>query len=447
MDLMVNRASAAGGSRLLTIACAIVLVSAVPAGAATSYPAGGSSFDGGAQGWTGSDAACSMLSGVALLCETTNAHHAGGGNPGGAIATDVSVTANLLGLFQGSGAWTSPRFAVPAGAQVTGATLQLDRRFDAGGLVSLSPQSEVIVELVNESAGSTAQLLTETLDEGDSAFGTRGAGVPSAAISPGADYHLRVTTTTSSGTQSLNLVGEASTAFDNVSLTLATAGGGGAAGLGAATPVLTPGVTIVRGPLSDSEIARLMSRFSEWTEVGSGPGGSAVPLAECTIVGTPGSDRVVGTRGNDVICGLGGNDVIGGGGGRDLVDGGDGADRLGGGPAGDLLLGLRGGDRVTGHPGADRAGGGAGGDRVAGGPGRDRTVGGSGRDRVLGGTGADRIAGGRGPDRIAARDWTRDRVRGGAGRDVAGVDRAASFARRSTARRRADRVRGVERLR
>ena len=48
----------------LTIAltCAI----AVPAWGATSYPAGGSTFSGEVQGWTGSEAACSLLSGVSI---------------------------------------------------------------------------------------------------------------------------------------------------------------------------------------------------------------------------------------------------------------------------------------------------------------------------------------------------------------------------------------------
>ncbi|MDQ5833654.1 MAG: hypothetical protein M3550_11475 [Actinomycetota bacterium] len=418
------------------LAATALLAAAAPAqGATTNYPAGGSSFSGGADGWTGSDASCSPLSGVGSLCTAANTYDGAVGNPAGSIATNVDVTVNALTLFRGTGTWTSPPFTVPAGGPVTGATFQYDRRFDVGGLLSLAPSSTVDVTLVDQTAGSTSALPSETLDFGDSVFATRGVGVPAGVLTSGHTYALQLETTTTS-TVALGVLGKSHTRFDNVRLAVDRAGsggGGGGGGGGGDTPIVSPGVTIVRASLSNSEINSLFNRYNENTEVGSGPGGSLVPLARCTIVGTSRADRIKGTRGNDVICGLGGNDVINGAGGIDIIDGANGNDRLSGGSRKDKLIGLRGKDRLNGNSGNDRAGGGAGNDRVSGSSGKDRFGGGSGKDRLSGGSGRDRLNGGKGNDRIGALDRMRDRVDGGSGRDSAAVNRT-------------DRVRRVERL-
>lgn len=125
----------------------------------------------------------------------------------------------------------------------------------------------------------------------------------------------------------------------------------------------------------------------------------------CTIVGTQGPDTLRGSGGRDVICGLGGNDRILGGGGGDIVYGGPGDDFLDGGTGNDVLRGGPGDDDLLGRSGNDLLEGGAG---------RDRLVGGSGRDRLLGGSGADTIL---------ARDGRADVVDGGAGSDIATLDR------------------------
>jgi Ca2+-binding RTX toxin-like protein len=213
---------------------------------------------------------------------------------------------------------------------------------------------------------------------------------------------------------------------------------------GSETDDSSPGVTTTGPSLTTEEIRDLSARIDETSEVGRGEGGSLIPRAQCTIVGKAGDDRIVGTPGNDVICGLGGNDVIAGAGGIDVIDGASGNDRVTGGAGRDLLLGLRGNDRLNGSSGGDKASGGAGVDRVKGSSGNDALVsGGSGNDLVSGGPGRDRINGGSGNDDIRARDRTRDTVNGASGLDSARVDRPGSAA---SARRRADRVRGVEQL-
>jgi Ca2+-binding RTX toxin-like protein len=206
----------------------------------------------------------------------------------------------------------------------------------------------------------------------------------------------------------------------------------------------SPGVT-TGSSVSTEEIQDLSAGIDENRQVGRGRDGSLVPRPQCTIVGTPGKDRIEGTPGHDVICGLGGKDVIDGDRGIDLIDGADGNDALRGGPGNDLhLLGLGGDDRLDGNGGGDRASGGAGIDWVRGSSGNDPLLsGGSGADRLSGGQGRDRIRGGSGRDRIGARDRTRDRVDGGSGWDRARVDRVSGAA---GTRRQADRVRRVEQL-
>ncbi|WP_233452068.1 choice-of-anchor Q domain-containing protein [Rubrobacter xylanophilus] len=106
----------------------------------------------------------------------------------------------------------------------------------------------------------------------------------------------------------------------------------------------------------------------------------------CTMVGTPGDDRLTGTPRRDVICGLGGNDSLYGFGGND---------RLVGGPGNDVMRGM------------------------------------AGRDGLFGGTGGDRLFGQTGNDLLNARDGMRanDAADGGAGRDKCISD--ARDARRS----------------
>jgi hypothetical protein len=174
--------------------------------------------------------------------------------------------------------------------------------------------------------------------------------------------------------------------------------------------------------------------------VRSSANATAVPLKECTILGTLGPDVLVGTPGNDVICSFTGNDVIRGGGGNDIIVGGLGTDKVFGGPGNDRLSGDGGKDALKGGPGDDVVQGGAGADRLwggggkdvlrggagldilSGGPGVNRLLGERGNDTLLGGTALDALIGGPGTDRFFARDSAADRVWGGPGNDRARVD-------------------------
>jgi Ca2+-binding RTX toxin-like protein len=399
------------------LAVAVAAIAAAPAQAATTeYPSGGSHFVGDEEGWVDAGAACGAG------CNTDGVWEPAAGDPPGSISARMSVLINLGATFTGTTTWTSPAFTVPSGDAVTGATFAYDRQL-TGGALTVSPTSHVKVELVDDGDSTATTIIDDdSLTSANSAFATRTEGVAANDVVAGHSYRLRITTT-SSATASFGVTGDENTRFDNVVLAVdqsASGGaGGGGGGGGGTTPVVSPGVTVVKSFRSDSEIAALFRRFDESTLVGHGPGGSLIPRDLCTVIGTARADRIIGTSGNDVICGLGGNDVIAGGGGIDIIDGANGNDRLTGGSGRDKLIGLRGNDRLNGNAGNDRVGGGA---------------------------GKDVIRGAAGKDRLSARDRRRDVVDGGKGRDRATIDRLARGARRTKAAlRRTDKVRRVER--
>lgn len=397
-----------------------------PAAQAVTYPSeGGSGFATGTEGWTGSAASCTP--GAGGLCEVSNLHATGQGNPPGSIETRMEVLANAGGLFAGAATWRSPSFvATTAG----GGSLTYQRQFDASGLAALEPSARIEAVLVDETSGALTSLGAETISTNSEAvadpltgFASHTEVVPADLLQLGHNYRLQLHPTITTHTAQVGLLGSASLRFDNVALDLRNAGPGGA--------TASRGVRFVRDPISLAQFKHLLRRIDWDAEVGRRAGGSVVRLQDCTIVGTPRSDRITGSRGNDVICGMGGNDRINGSGGRDIVDGGGGGDRLSGARAGDVLAGLAGRDRLRGGSGNDRVGGGAKSERIAGAGGKDRVKGGSGRDRISGNGGKDRLAGGGGRDRLAG-NGGRDRISGGAGKDrvVAGKrDRLRSIER------------------
>jgi Ca2+-binding RTX toxin-like protein len=432
--------------RAAVIATGAALACAVPAAAAvTSYPPNAGTFDAGDQGWFASGESCTG----GILCSVDASHAASGGNPGGALATRFDFTLALFGLFSGGATWSSPSFAIPVDADVTGASLAFDVALETS-LTTLAIDSEVDVELEDLTTPGAELVGSALLDQDDDAFATFGGSVPAGELVPGHSYRLVVTTTTGSDPAGLALVGSATTRVDNVALAVTSAdpppppppppadrgggGGGGSggsgggsggsggggtpgggsggtgggagsgsgsgAGSGGQAPAPTGGApgapaatTAEAGPLTPAAFRQLVRSLRLGAQTGPLAGGSLVPRSRCTIVGTSGRDRLVGTRGIDVICGLGGDDVIVGGGGTDVIDGGSGRDRLRGGAGGDVLLGLAGADRLEGGAGRDVLAGGAGRDRLLGGAAVDRLLGGAGRDVARGGLRIDTATG------------------------------------------------------
>jgi Ca2+-binding RTX toxin-like protein len=386
---------------LLAVTAGLV---AVPAANAATYPvAGGNGFDSNAEGWTGVTATCSPNAGS--LCTEENLYSGTQGNPPGSIESRMDVIVNGGTVFTAQGTWRSPSFEANANGS---GTMKYDRRLEVSGLNSLNPGASVEVVLVNESTGDSQSVGSEGLTSANSAFVTRTIAVPDETLSVGDSYHLELRTTTSTSQAQVGLTGSVSTRFDNVALKVQNEGPGGSSG--------SPGVTFTGPPLSSKEIEKQISKFNWSAEKGNLPGGSVVARKDCTIVGTPGRDRIIGSKGNDVICGLGGNDKINGRGGKDLIDGGSGNDSLNGSTGKDALAGLAGKDVAQGGAANDRVGGGASADRASGSAGNDLLKAGSGADRLSGNAGNDRLSGGKGFDRISGGSG-KDRAIGNVGHD------------------------------
>src|ERR1700710_2957259 len=239
MDTRIRGATAIGGLGVISLAL-MLSVSASQARAATSvYPAGGSTFTGGAQGWEATEASCN----VPALCTASGGYDGADGNPPGSIAADTTIGLNLLTLFKSTVNLQSPDFTVAAGGD---ATLHLDRQLASGSLVDLAPQATYDVTLIDRTAGTKSEVLTEAMPAASEFIGKDHA----ASVKAGHVYALSIGTETSSTVAGTALLGgTTSLRFDNVSLTVdSSGGGGGGSGGGSGAP----------GDLTDQQLQSLM---------------------------------------------------------------------------------------------------------------------------------------------------------------------------------------------
>jgi len=199
----------------------MLLLGAGQARAATNvYPAGGGTFTGGAQGWEATEASCN----VPALCTASGGYDGADGNPPGSIAADTTIGLNLLTLFKSTVTLQSPDFTVAAGGD---ATLHLDRQLASGSLVDLAPQATYDVTLIDRTAGTKSEVLTEAMPAASEFIGKDHA----ASVKAGHVYALSIGTETSSTVAGTALLGgTTSLRFDNVSLTVDSSGGGAGGG-------------------------------------------------------------------------------------------------------------------------------------------------------------------------------------------------------------------------
>lgn len=205
-----------------TALAAMLLLTAAPAPAAV-YPAGGSSFSGGAEGWQVTDASCD----AEPVCTASGGYDGGSGNPPGSIAASTSVALNLVTLFESSVTLQSPDFTVADGRL---GTLHLERQFDPGNLVDPAATTAYEVMLIDRTADRESVPLEETVG-GSSSFVGKDAAV---TVVPGHNYAISITVDTSSSVVGTGFLGgTVSTRFDNVGLAIPGGDGAGASGNGA----------------------------------------------------------------------------------------------------------------------------------------------------------------------------------------------------------------------
>jgi hypothetical protein len=224
----------------LAVCCAATAAAclvAAPAQAATNvYPAGGGTFSGGAQGWQVTSASCNVAAG----CTAEGGYDGSDGNPPGSFAANTTIALNVLTLFKSTVAVQSPDFTVGSGGN---GTLHLDRQFVSGSLVNLAPQATYSVTLLDRTAGTRSEPLTETMKEASPGFVGKDAAV---TVKAGHTYAISIATETSSTVVGASPTGTTSVRFDNVALTVqANGGSGGGEGNGG-------------GSLSNQQLSSLM---------------------------------------------------------------------------------------------------------------------------------------------------------------------------------------------
>jgi hypothetical protein len=223
IDTRIRGATAICG--LATIALLLMLGVGQARAATAVYPAGGSTFTGGAQGWEATEASCN----APALCTASGGYDAANGNPPGSIAANTTIGLNLLTLFKSTVTLQSPDFTVAGAGD---ATLHLDRQFASGSLVDLAPQATYDVTLIDRTAAAKSEVLTEAMPAASEFIGKDHA----ATVKAGHTYALSIKTETSSTVAGAALLGgTTSLRFDNVSLTVDTSGGSGGGSGGSLT--------------------------------------------------------------------------------------------------------------------------------------------------------------------------------------------------------------------
>jgi hypothetical protein len=206
---------------------------------------------------------------VPAFCSASGGYDGGHGHPPGSIGAQTNVALNLVEQFRSTVTLQSPDFEV---GRDGAATFHLDRQFFPGSLLDLAPTSTYNVVLIDRDSGARSELLSETLDSGDSRFLGKDA---AASVKPGHAYAISIETVTESTIVGAGLLsGTTDTRFDNVALTVDGTGGSGEGGG-------KNGRNGGGGPISDSRLSELLRQSGAPAAavlVGAGKGKDAKKL-------------------------------------------------------------------------------------------------------------------------------------------------------------------------
>jgi hypothetical protein len=211
---------------------AVLALAVGQASAAATYPGGGSTFSGNAEGWFAPQKECKLLGTVelGLLCEDEGEYTQVAGNPPGSFAAHTKGIVNALSIFDSKVTLQSPDFTVSSGGP---ATLHLERQLVLTGVVKLGPESGYKVVLLDKTSGGQTNVMEGSLTEESASFTGENAAV---SVVGGHTYALQLQTETKSIAKVGLLTATADMRFDNVGLTVGSGGnegpGGGGPGSG-----------------------------------------------------------------------------------------------------------------------------------------------------------------------------------------------------------------------
>jgi hypothetical protein len=202
------------GILLGCVSGAALLVLVVGQASAATYPGGGSTFTGSAEGWkvaSSPERSCKALGLLEILCTNAGEYDGTLGVPAGSYEVKTNVTLNLLGLFQADLTAESPAFTAAGSGP---GTLGLARAFSPGLLLNLGPQFTYTANLVDKTTNTKQKAITETV-EGEVPFAVKSGTV---SLTAGHSYVIQIETATTSTLAAIGLLGEAVAHFDNVSV-------------------------------------------------------------------------------------------------------------------------------------------------------------------------------------------------------------------------------------
>lgn len=203
------------GILLGCVSGAALLVPVFGQASGATYPGGGSTFTGSAEGWkvaNSPEKSCKAVNQLEILCTNAGEYDGTVGAPAGSYEVKTNVTLNLLGLFKADLTAESPTFtAVGSGS----GSLSLARSFSPGLLLNLSPQFAYTANLVDKTTNTKQKAITETI-EGEVPFASKSGAV---SLTAGHAYAVQIETSTTSTAPTLGLLGEAAGHFDNVVIT------------------------------------------------------------------------------------------------------------------------------------------------------------------------------------------------------------------------------------
>jgi hypothetical protein len=191
---------------------AALLIPVAGQASAATYPGGGSTFTGGAEGWKVAVKECKVGGLLEALCGTEGTGYDGtAGVPAGSFANKAQIPVSAVGLFKAAFIDESPAFTAAAGGS---GSLSLSRQFVPGGLISLTPTFTYSAFLVDKSTNTKQKAITETI-EAEAPFATKSGAV---TLTAGDTYAVQIEATTTASSL-LGLLGETASRFDNVLVT------------------------------------------------------------------------------------------------------------------------------------------------------------------------------------------------------------------------------------
>lgn len=189
---------------------AALLVLAAGQASAATYPGGGSTFTGSAEGWKVATSECKVAEVLEICTNNGSGYDATNGAPAGSFAAKTQIPLIAVGLLQSTVVAESPAFTA---AGTGSGSVSISRKFVPGGLINLTPNYTYTANLLDKTTNTKQKAVTETL-EAEAPFTNKTGAV---SLIAGHTYVTQIEAVTTASV--LALFTETAGYFDNVVVT------------------------------------------------------------------------------------------------------------------------------------------------------------------------------------------------------------------------------------